>query len=101
MRNCKSVFWYIFFVYFFLFSFSKKTIEKKKEMVSKLLNWRGKKGRVPLLNCSGFEHIEIVSILVNACKNEKEGENIINAKGNQRSFAFIISFYLRYIFAKI
>ncbi len=50
-------------------------------MVYKLLNWKCEEtGETALLQASGLGHIKIISILIDACKNEKEIQNIVNGQ---------------------
>ncbi len=51
-------------------------------MVYKLLNWKVREtGNTPLLQA--YKSVQIISILIDACKNEKEIQNIINAKNKE------------------
>ncbi len=59
-------------------------------MVYKLLNWRHREmGNTPLLVASGLGRIQIISSLIDACKNEKEIQSIINAKNNKGATALM------------
>ncbi len=58
-------------------------------MVYKLVNWKRRDGVTPLLKST--RNVEIMSILINACKNEKEVKKIINARDKEGTTPLIMS----------
>ncbi len=66
-------------------------LEKKKEIVFSMVSWRSEDEETPLAQASAFGRMEVMYLLVNACKNEEERRHIINSRNKLKATPLIMA----------